>query len=45
MPLGKKKLAEQIIPTLLSAYGGYGHCMGPTFNFEHRLWFDRGRRT
>ena len=29
-------------PTLLSAYGGYGHCMGPTFNFEHRLWFDRG---
>ena len=29
-------------PTLLYAYGGYGHCMRPTFNFEHRLWFDRG---
>lgn len=29
-------------PTLLYAYGGYGHCMRPTFNFEPRLWFDRG---
>ena len=29
-------------PTLLYAYGGYGHCMRPVFNFEHRLWFDRG---
>ncbi|MBX7207626.1 MAG: prolyl oligopeptidase family serine peptidase [Verrucomicrobiaceae bacterium] len=29
-------------PTLLYAYGGYGHCMRPTFNFEQRLWFDRG---
>ena len=29
-------------PTLLYAYGGYGHCMRPSFNFEHRLWFDRG---
>ncbi len=29
-------------PTLLYAYGGYGHSMRPTFNFEHRLWFDRG---
>lgn len=29
-------------PTLLYAYGGYGHCMRPNFNFEHRLWFDRG---
>lgn len=29
-------------PTLLYAYGGYGHSMRPVFNFEHRLWFDRG---
>lgn len=29
-------------PTLLYAYGGYGHSMRPAFNFEHRLWFDRG---
>ncbi|GDY21548.1 peptidase S9 [Verrucomicrobiota bacterium] len=29
-------------PTLLYAYGGYGHSMRPGFNFEHRLWFDRG---
>ncbi len=29
-------------PTLLYAYGGYGLCMRPVFNFEHRLWFDRG---
>jgi prolyl oligopeptidase len=29
-------------PALLYAYGGYGHCMRPVFNFEHRLWFDRG---
>ncbi|MCX6857439.1 MAG: prolyl oligopeptidase family serine peptidase [Verrucomicrobia bacterium] len=29
-------------PALLYAYGGYGICMRPTFNFEHRLWFDRG---
>ena len=29
-------------PALLYAYGGYGHCMRPAFNFEHRLWFDRG---
>ena len=29
-------------PTLLYAYGGYGICMRPGFNFEHRLWFDRG---
>lgn len=29
-------------PTLLYAYGGYGHSMRPSFNFEHRLWFDRG---
>lgn len=29
-------------PALLYAYGGYGHCMRPGFNFEHRLWFDRG---
>ena len=28
-------------PALLYAYGGYGHCMRPSFNFEHRLWFDR----
>ena len=29
-------------PALLYAYGGYGHCMRPAFNFEQRLWFDRG---
>ena len=29
-------------PTLLYAYGGYGHCMRPQFNFTQRLWFDRG---
>lgn len=29
-------------PTLLYAYGGYGHSMRPVFNFEQRLWFDRG---
>jgi prolyl oligopeptidase len=29
-------------PTLLYAYGGYGICMRPAFNFEQRLWFDRG---
>ena len=29
-------------PALLYAYGGYGICMRPSFNFEHRLWFDRG---
>jgi prolyl oligopeptidase len=29
-------------PALLYAYGGYGHCMRPSFNFEHRLWLDRG---
>jgi prolyl oligopeptidase len=29
-------------PALLYAYGGYGHCMRPVFNFERRLWFDRG---
>ncbi len=29
-------------PALLYAYGGYGHSMRPTFNFEQRLWFDRG---
>ncbi len=29
-------------PTLLYAYGGYGHCMTPFFDFENRLWFDRG---
>ena len=29
-------------PTLLTAYGGYGHSMRPQFNFEHRLWFDHG---
>jgi prolyl oligopeptidase len=29
-------------PALLYAYGGYGHSMRPVFNFEHRLWFDRG---
>ena len=29
-------------PTLLYAYGGYGISMRPGFNFENRLWFDRG---
>ncbi|MEZ5384276.1 MAG: prolyl oligopeptidase family serine peptidase [Prosthecobacter sp.] len=29
-------------PTLLTAYGGYGISLRPGFNFEHRLWFDRG---
>lgn len=29
-------------PTFLYAYGGYGHSMRPSFNFERRLWFDRG---
>ncbi len=29
-------------PALLYAYGGYGHSMRPGFNFEQRLWFDRG---
>lgn len=29
-------------PTLLYAYGGYGHIMRPQFNFTQRLWFDRG---
>ncbi|MCE9518231.1 MAG: prolyl oligopeptidase family serine peptidase [Verrucomicrobia bacterium] len=29
-------------PTLLYAYGGYGHSMRPNFNFQQRLWFDRG---
>jgi prolyl oligopeptidase len=29
-------------PTLLYAYGGYGHSMRPVFDFENRLWFDRG---
>ena len=29
-------------PALLYAYGGYGICMRPSFNFEHRLWLDRG---
>lgn len=29
-------------PALLYAYGGYGHCMRPFFDFEKRLWFDRG---
>jgi prolyl oligopeptidase PreP (S9A serine peptidase family) len=28
--------------TTLYAYGGSGHCMRPTFNFEHRLWADCG---
>jgi prolyl oligopeptidase len=29
-------------PTLLYGYGGYGICLRPAFNFEHRVWFDRG---
>ncbi len=29
-------------PTLLYAYGGYGHSLRPQFNFTQRLWFDRG---
>ncbi len=29
-------------PTLLSGYGGYGISLRPRFNFEDRLWFDRG---
>lgn len=29
-------------PTLLYGYGGYGISLRPAFNFEHRLWFDRG---
>ena len=29
-------------PALLYAYGGYGHSMRPAFDFENRLWFDRG---
>jgi len=29
-------------PTLLYAYGGYGISMRPRFDFERRLWFDRG---
>ena len=29
-------------PTLLYAYGGYGVSMRPRFDFDHRLWFDRG---
>ena len=29
-------------PALLCAYGGYGHSMRPFFDFENRLWFDRG---
>jgi prolyl oligopeptidase len=29
-------------PTLLTGYGGYGISLRPSFNFEHRLWFDRG---
>jgi prolyl oligopeptidase len=29
-------------PALLYAYGGYGHSMRPFFDFENRLWFDRG---
>ena len=29
-------------PALLYAYGGYGHSMRPMFDFENRLWFDRG---
>ncbi|MCB1224978.1 MAG: S9 family peptidase [Verrucomicrobiales bacterium] len=29
-------------PTLLTGYGGYGISQRPGFNFEHRLWLDRG---
>ncbi len=29
-------------PTLLYAYGGYSISMTPFFDFENRLWFDRG---
>ncbi len=29
-------------PTLLYAYGGYGHSLRPQFNPMLRLWFDRG---
>ena len=29
-------------PALLHAYGGYGISMRPFFDFENRLWFDRG---
>lgn len=29
-------------PALLYGYGGYGISMRPFFNFEQRLWFDRG---
>ncbi|HEX3818035.1 MAG TPA: hypothetical protein VHW03_07095, partial [Chthoniobacterales bacterium] len=29
-------------PTLLYGYGGYGISMTPSFDFTHRLWFDRG---
>ena len=29
-------------PTLLTAYGGYGISMTPSFNFTTRIWFDEG---
>jgi len=29
-------------PTLLYGYGGYGVSMTPAFDFQKRLWFDRG---